>query len=56
MSETDWSECFKLFSVTLIDRTREGGILMRRRTSDGTWQYRKMTPEEEADFISREAF
>lgn len=44
-----------LFAVTLPDGSRTRRPVMRRKV-EGQWRYRLATHEEEADFMSREAW
>ncbi len=44
-----------LFAVTLPDGSRTRRPVMRRKVA-GQWRYRLATREEEADFVSREAW
>ena len=49
---TDWRRCEPLFfSKRLIDGTWATGPLMRRKV-EGKWQYRKLTPDEEAERLA----
>ncbi len=42
-----WAEHCRLLPVRLIDGTLSFGTLMRRKKADGTWEYRRLTPEEQ---------
>ncbi len=44
-----------LFAVTLPDGSRTRRPVMRRKLG-GQWHYRLATPEEEAEWISRDAW
>ena len=54
----DWTEHFVfLFPVTLIDGGRARGPLMRRRRQgDRKWEYRKMTQDEETEYLKDDAW
>jgi hypothetical protein len=54
-TEQDWQETACLFPVTLITGERAHGPLMTR-VNDGVREYRRMTPEEQAKFVSIEAW
>jgi hypothetical protein len=43
------------FAVELSDGTSTRDLVMRCKI-DGKWHYRRATPEEEADYVSREAW
>ena len=47
--------CYTFFRKKLIDGQLARGPLMRRKV-DGRWEYRKMTPEEEAEYMNIEAW
>lgn len=51
MEWTSYHVPFWKRAVTLIDGSTapDGVLLMRRRTMDGSWQYRAATPEENAE-------
>jgi len=51
----EWMEVECIFRKTLIDGSRASGPLMRRKMR-GIWQYRKMTGDEEEEFVSRRAW
>jgi hypothetical protein len=44
-----------IFAVALSDGTSTRDLVMRCKM-DGKWHYRRATPEEEADYVSREAW
>ena len=51
-----WTQHTRLWPVTLNDGTRAFGPLMRRRGSDGRWEYRRMTEAEQSDYVSADAW
>lgn len=53
---SEWRPHFTFFRITLPDGTRYWGPLMRRRSACGTWEYRKMTHDEEFEEIASEAW
>jgi hypothetical protein len=44
-----------LWAVDLSDGTSTRDLVMRSKM-DGKWHYRRATPEEEADYVSRDAW
>ena len=44
-----------LRAIDLSDGTSTSGLVMRRKI-DGKWRYRRATPDEEADYVSRDAW
>jgi len=44
-----------LFAVDLSDGTSSRDLVMRCKI-DGKWRYRRATPEEEADYVSSDAW
>jgi len=44
-----------LCAVGLSDGTSTRGLVMRCKM-DGKWHYRRATPDEEADYVSRDAW
>lgn len=52
---SDWTEHVALFGV-VVGGERVVGPVMRRRTPAGRWEYRRMTADELADWLSREAW
>ena len=47
---SDWQFCSVFFRKKLKDGTSASGHLMRRRIN-GAWQYRKLTHEEELEWL-----
>lgn len=53
----EWDYHFALSRVTLTTGEKVGARpVMRRKTSDGKWEYRACTPEEEAKYTEAEAW
>lgn len=50
----EWTPCYRIFAVTLITGKKARGDLMRRYIDDGTWQYRRLTAEEEVQRLLAE--
>ena len=54
--EVEWQYYLPLFrAVELPDESSTRDLVMRCKI-DGKWRYRRTTPEEEADCVSREAW
>ena len=44
--ESGWQRFATLKTVTLIDGSKDSGVLMRRKNANGEWEYRRLTPAE----------
>lgn len=54
--EVEWQYYLPIFrAVELPDGSSTRDLVMRRKI-DGKWHYRRATAEEEADYVSREAW
>lgn len=52
-----WEPYMPLLPVTLISGEKSGKRpVMRRKKPDGSWEYRACTPEEEAEWVSQDAW
>jgi hypothetical protein len=49
------SDHYSIFGVS-IGKRRVFGPVIRKREPRGGWTYRRMTPKEEADYVSRDAW
>ena len=48
--QREWHFWFVILSVTTVEGERIGGVVMRRRTLDGSWAYRKLSIVEEQEY------
>ena len=51
----DWEEYVVLLPVRIVGGEKAQGPVMRRRVGDD-WEYRAMTTDEEANYVSRDAW